>query len=146
MKLEFTTSPVVADWVARRVEGLENRDDFGPSSCLGIGRNGVAVAGVVYSMYRKEKYGSSVWLTIAAKQGVPWAQPEVLRQIFHYPFVELGCTRVGALIKEGNTKSIKLCTRVGFRKEGVLRRGWDGKSNALVYGLLRHECGYLNHG
>lgn len=145
--IDIVSSPNVAAWVASQIEGMRDAGEFGPCTTIGVGVNGKPAMGVVYSMFREERYGNDVRATIAAVTHLPWAKPAVLREIFRYPFEVLKCVRVTCLVKEGNERSINLAKRLGFRKEGVLRRGWDGRTNALVYSMLKSECKYLvNHG
>lgn len=136
-------SPIVTRWVAKRVE-LDDENDFGPANSIGVAIGGRPVAGVVYSWFQKKPNGNDIRVTIAAESGSMWARREVLERMFSYPFEQLQCARMTALIREGNARSEKLCRHLGFRKEGVMRRGWDGKTNALVYGILKSECKYLN--
>ena len=138
----IANSHAVAEWVAKRV-GLEGAHDFGPCASIGVAIAGRPVSGVVYSWFRREPFGNDVRATIAAEHGSKWAREAVLREMFAYPFLQLECARITCLIKEGNTRSERLCRHLGFRKEGVLRRAWDGRSNALLYGLLKSECRYI---
>jgi len=142
VKYQIIHSPAVADWVAKKVE-LNNRHEFGACYSIGVGLAGRPVAGVVYNWFREEKFGNDIRVTIAAESRVPWARKEVLRELFSYPFEDLKCERVTAFIREGNTPSEKFCKHLGFRKEGVMRRAWDGKTNAIIYALLKHECRYI---
>lgn len=141
--IDIISSPRVAQWVASKIEDMKDAVEFGPCTTIGVGVNGKPAMGVVYSMFREERHGNDVRVTIAAESHMPWAKPSVLRTIFQYPFETLGCVRITCVIKEGNDRSLNLAKRLGFRKEGVLRRGWDGKTNALVYSMLKHECRYL---
>lgn len=133
----------VTEWVARRV-GLDSADEFGLHTSIGFARNGRPIAGVVYNCFFQHPHGSDISATIAAERGSYWARPEVLRHMFAYPFTQLGCSRITVRIKEGNLPSEHLAKRLGFRKEGVMRRAWDGRSNALIYGLLKTECRWID--
>lgn len=143
MTYELIASPAVAEWVAKRV-GLQSRADFGECYAIGVGIADRPVAGVVFNWFRTEPHGGDCRVTIACEPGSKWARDEVLRTLFAYPFEHFGCVRITALIKEGNVRSEKFCKHLGFRKEGVMRKAWDGKSNALVYGLLKSECRWTN--
>lgn len=143
--ITLTSAPAVAEWVAKRV-GLPSAASFGSFTCVGVGLNGSPAMGVVYSQLQEHAHGNDIFATIAAETGRPWAKPAVLKYIFSYPFNELGCGRITCLIREGNERSVNLAKRMGFRKEGVIRRGWDGKTNALVFGILKEECRYIRNG
>lgn len=135
-------SPAVSEYVARRV-GLTSADDFGAHFSVGIAKNGRPVAGAVFNWFRQEPHGNDVRASIAAEPRVPWASDAVMRQLFHYPFNEWGCARITAIVREGNEQSVKFIKHLGFRKEGVLRRAWDGKTNAMIFSILRNECRYV---
>jgi RimJ/RimL family protein N-acetyltransferase len=141
--IEIIASPKVAQWVAARIEGFGDASRFGEHSAIGIGIDGTPVAGFVFNDLREEKHGNDVRVSAAAIPGAKWARPAVLHRLFSYVFNELDCVRVTFVIREGNTHAEKISKHLGFRREGVTRRGWDGRTNALIYGLLKTECRYL---
>lgn len=59
-----------------------------------------------------------------------------------YPFLQLACRRVTAIIAEDNIRSLKLAQRLGFQVEGTLR-DWFPGGNAKILGLLRQDCEWL---
>lgn len=63
----------------------------------------------------------------------------LIREVFNYIFVKAGCARCTCLIRKSNTRSIRLAEKLGFKKEGVLRK-YYGDEDAFVYGLLKEEC------
>ena len=137
--------PAVAHWVAAKLpsDNISSAKDFGACISLGVAIDGKPVAGVVYNNYRILPYGSDCHVTIVAEPGQKWAYPDVLQALFTYPFVQAQCGRITAVISEKNKHAIRFCEKLGFRKEGVLRRGYNGRTNALVFGLLKSECKYL---
>jgi ribosomal-protein-alanine N-acetyltransferase len=46
---------------------------------------------------------------------------EAVSKVIQYGFDELGLTRIGAVVFMNNEASIKLLTKAGFEKEGILR-------------------------
>jgi len=50
--------------------------------------------------------------------------PDVLKQVFGYPFEQLGLTRITGLVSKSNEKGIALCTWLGFTFEGVKQKRW----------------------
>lgn len=140
--IEIIASPAVAHWVAPRV-GIADPVAFGAFSAIGIGVGSRPIAGFVFSDLRVSQHGNDVRVTVAAEPGTRWARQQVLRYLFDYVFNQLGCARATFIIREGNERAERVSKKLGFRKEGVVRRGWDGKTNALIYGLLKTECRYL---
>ena len=144
MSLQIVNHPQVGEWVLQRLpeEGIASIADVGPYNAFGVVKNGKAVCGVVWNWFRQMDHGNDMRVIIVSEDP-SWCLPGVLRELFRYPFEVAGCTRITAVIREGNTKSLKLCQGLGFRKEGVLRRGYNGKSNAIVLGMLKSECKWL---
>lgn len=96
------------------------------------------VAGVVLTNYRK----IDIELSCASETGTAW-RPHVLRAIFTYIFGQLDCVRCTAVVLKGNKKIRSFIESLGFQLEGNIRLGYDGRRDALVYGLLRSECRYF---
>ena len=80
--------------------------------------------------------GPDVELSVAASPGS--GSRGLLRTVFAYVFGQLGCVRCTARIRASNQDSIALAERLGFRREGVLRKGY-GDEDAIIFGLLREE-------
>lgn len=143
--ITIIADPAVAHWVAAKMPAEEvlTGESFGACIAIGVAIGNRPVAGVVYSDYRHLPHGSDCRVTICAEPGSKWARKDVLKALFKYPFEQAQCGRITAVISEKNKHSIKFCEKLGFRKEGVLRRGYNGKTNALIFGLLKSECKYL---
>lgn len=63
---------------------------------------------------------------------------ELMRAFYTYVFEQSNCVRCTARIPADNAKSIKLASRLGFKAEGLLRRGF-GDRDALLFGLTRDD-------
>lgn len=96
------------------------------------------VAGVVFSNFR----GTDVEVSCAGETPAAW-RPHVCRAIFQYVFDQLGCVRCTSITVKGNKRARDFLTRLGFQLEGNVRLGYDGRRDALIYGLLRSECRFL---
>lgn len=96
------------------------------------------VAGVVFSNFRKV----DVEVSCASETPAAW-RPHVCRAIFKYVFEQLGCTRCTSITVKGNRKAREFLKALGFELEGNVRLGYDGRRDALIYGLLRSECRFL---
>jgi RimJ/RimL family protein N-acetyltransferase len=65
-----------------------------------------------------------------------------LRLVVRWAFEDAGLPRLHALIRPSNDRSIAVAERVGFRREGLLRRALDDRGTArdvLAYGLLPED-------
>lgn len=125
--LIFGANRNLARWAGERL-GIP---DFGPCSTIGVVKNNSLAAVLVYNNYRPPNIEMSL-----ATSTPYWASREVLGAIFRYPFVQLGCKRVTAVMAEGNVKGRAFVVRLGFTLEGfhpdMLPTG-----AAISYGMLR---------
>jgi hypothetical protein len=97
----------------------------------------------VLTEFRKLRYDQDARVTFAAVPGCRWATRQVLRELFKFAFETWGCTRLTSIVSEKNQKAIKLNRQAGWRKCGVVPRGYDGRTNAIVYSMLRDQCPWL---
>ena len=128
---------LVSELVASRIPYMRNHS-FGPCTALGVVRRGVLIGGAVYHNY----VGHDVQVSIAF-DSPGWALPGTLRALFDYPFNQLGCARMTALIGRSNKKSRKITEGLGFKLEGVHRKGLDGSEDAISYGMLKEHCPWI---
>jgi len=134
LRLVYGADAAIERWVAQRLPWV---DGFGGASAIGVARGGEVVAGVVYANFRR----SSIEVSIAADDP-RWARKGVLRALFAYPFVQLGCRRITCLIPAKNEQSLRLCQGLGFSVEGrhpALFPDDDG----ISLGLLHKDCRWL---
>lgn len=67
---------------------------------------------------------------------------EAVRLVLRYAFDELGLERIEADIDPRNEASCRFVEKLGFAREGLLRRRWrvgDEVCDTALYGLLREE-------
>jgi RimJ/RimL family protein N-acetyltransferase len=125
---------MVAAMVAARIPHVS----FDRYTALGVVRRGVLIGGAVYHNY----VGHDVQVSIAF-DSPGWALPGTLRALFHYPFNQLGCRRMTAMIGRRNKKSRRMCEGLGFKLEGVHLKGLDGEQDVFSYGLLKEHCRWI---
>ena len=99
------------------------------------------LGGVVFSDYRA---GDSAWISIYTTDK-RWCTAKILKQIFGLAFDALHCRRLNALICADNRASISLSERCGFVCEGRMRNYFDDGADALIFGMLRSECKFINN-
>lgn len=137
MRLIFGADEYLSRWVGSM--SPTEHTEFGPCTAIGVAIDGQLSGAVVYHEYRP--YCKSVQMSCAAVNK-RWLSKEAMRVFFHYPFVQLQCQRVTAIVARKNKPSRSLVEGVGFRLEGVCRKGF-GSDDAIIYGMLRHECRWL---
>lgn len=109
------------------------------ASCLILEKDGDITAVAVYNHWYPKK---SVEISIASVGG-RWLTRPFLTAVFSTPFIEWEMRRVSSSIAEDNTKSIRFCEHLGFRREGCLRQAAPNGQDLLLYGMLKSECRYI---
>lgn len=137
--LVFGHDKEIAEFVRRRTPQLDH-NGFGDCTTIGVIRHGKLIGGVVYNTYRPQIGDVMVHFAFDSPM---WATREVLASVCHYPFVQLGCQRVSAIVRRKNKRSRLFVEKaIGFRLEGTVRKGF-GDDDAMIYGVLRRECRWL---
>ena len=105
------------------------------SQCIGLERDGEMVAGVLYDYCNR----ASIYTHIAIDGPISrrW-----LHTIFHYPFVQLGCNVIIALVAEDNTASVRLVARMGFTLNTHIPDA-SPAGDLLIYTMRHDECRFL---
>ena len=137
MNLLLGCDGYVAKWVAHRIPYVRN----GWNNYTAIGLtddNHHLICGVVY-----HDMDASINIQMSIASDTPkWATRQTLKWFFHYPFEQLKVQRVTALTSSSNLNTQKMLERLGYKKEGVIRKAY-GDDDALIYGLLREEVKWL---
>jgi hypothetical protein len=69
-----------------------------------------------------------------------WVSSAVNYWMTYIAFGILKAARITCTVVPTNTASLRLIEAFGFKKEGRLRKAFDGKKDLLVYGLLPKEA------
>lgn len=77
-----------------------------------------------------------------ATRSPKWQSRRFIKAVFAYVFNQIGMKRVTLLIMEDNIKSWNLAERLGFTREGVIRRASNGR-DLYIYGMLKEECRWI---
>lgn len=134
----------IVEMVRQRIPLCEGFTEYAVG--LGVVKRNKLIGGVVFDQYSATGEQSNISVSIAFDSPA-WATPKTLRQLFRYPFTQLGCRRITALVADDNDASRSAVVRLGFQHEGVLRKFYPGDMDAHIYGLLREECRWIevNH-
>ena len=131
----YGADQAVMEWVINKVPIMMGRTPHNAFCALGVVRRGNLVGGVVFSNYRP---GIDIEISIAATTPA-WLFPDTLVRLYDYPFQQLGLPRMSAIISRKNKRCRELAEGVGWKLEGVSRRNYDGRNDACIYGLFKHE-------
>ena len=126
----------VGAWIAKQLD--EKLEKFYPFTAIGFARDGELTGGVLYNNY----HGHDIQITSAATDS-RWLSKNNLRTIYNYPYNQLGCVRTTAVTGRSNKRARTVLEKLGYRHEGTLRLGLDGKQTALIYGMLKDECKWI---
>ena len=110
--------------------------DYLPCLALNISLKNKTIAGVLINDIRPLR---DCWLTIYSTSE-RWATRSVIRYVFFVVFCVIGAQRCSVFISESNKKSFDMCVRLGFQKEGMLRKYRENGENCYVMGMLKNEC------
>ena len=80
---------------------------------------------------------------VAAVPGKRWMTKDFLWRVFAYPFLQLNCNRVTGLVREDNIVAQKFDEHIGFKREGLIRKGATDGADIILYGMLKEECRWL---
>ncbi|WAL81314.1 GNAT family protein [Pandoraea sp. XJJ-1] len=125
----------VMQFVAERTGEAAYRD----YTAIGLERDGELVAGVVYQMHT----GPAVLTHIASDGTRAWLTPAYLGAIFRYPFLQLGCNRITAIVRADNADSLRFVEHLGFEREGVMRQAERDGTDLIIFGMLKGECRFI---
>lgn len=109
--------------------------DFGPSTAIGVMLNSELHAGIVYNNFR----GFDLSMHVSAVSP-KWCSRRIVGMLLSYPFRQLGCVRVSALISARNDRARKLLRQLGFHAEGIHPLAWEGTEDALSFGMTRDDA------
>lgn len=121
---------------------------FNPNLCQGfavLDDNQKFVGAVVISNVRYDALTNKALdceISCATDHKVTW-KPDVCRAVFQYIFGQLGCIRCTSITRKNNTKARAFLDHLNFQLEGNVRKGYDGVTDALIYGLLAEECQFF---
>lgn len=112
-----------------------------PAVGIGIVDGTEPIGAVVYHGYQGHMIEASI-----ATTSPKWCQRHVLRALFWYPFRQLGVERFQAVTSKHNKRARRMLERLGFKYEGMARKGYVNGTDAAIYGMLRDECRWIGEG
>jgi len=116
-----------------------------PEPCTSIGfvraDTNALVGGVTFAGYT----GSEIWGSIWVDDPIMWTRTN-LRHMFDYPFNVCKVRRLAAIVKGDNNKSLRVIKKMRFQQEGVSRQFFGPETDGVLFGMLREECKWIDHG
>tara|TARA_R100001443_G_scaffold7014_1_gene16137 strand:- start:453 stop:911 length:459 start_codon:yes stop_codon:yes gene_type:complete len=134
IQLLLNRDDYVSAWLMSKIPDI----NFFDCKAIGVIKNQKLIAGVAYHNLRDGQIEASIAIT-----DKNWCNRKILYALFAYPFVQCRCHRILVTVKDGNKQSIKLAEKLGFKKEGKLRKMFP-PNDAVLLGMLKSECKWLN--
>lgn len=129
---------LIGQYMEERIEGLKLTPGMFSGFAI-MSDTGELAAAVVISNFR----GTDCEISCASETPMAW-RPHVCKAVFRYIFEQLGCVRCTSITTKRNKRTRAFLESLGFILEGNVRLGYDGRKDALIYGLLKSECQYVS--
>lgn len=139
ISLVYGADAEIKHYVANKIRFCTGFDNN--ATAIGFLKDGKIIGGVVYHNYD----GINIHVSIACENKL-WANRKRLHALFFYPFSTLQCERITVTIWRKNKVSRKIAEKLGFVLEGTIRNALPNRRDAMLYGLLKSECKWLNYG
>jgi hypothetical protein len=133
----FGADDLVIRWAGRAIPG------FMPSpgaKALGVVHRGELVAGVIYERFN----GVHMEVAITARKGARWATRHTLQHLFGYPFNQMRCIAISALVPASNLQSLNLALKLGFEAEAYVKFAAPDGSPMVVLKMYRDKCRWIH--
>lgn len=129
--LLFNCDRELARWAGSRL-GMQIAE---PNTSIGVAHKGQIIAAAVFNNFRHPNI-EVTFVTSSPR----WASKGAVCAILRYPFIQLGCKRVTAIIGATNQPARAFLCRLGFKLEGI-HPDVFASGAAETYGLLRKDAG-----
>lgn len=132
-RLVFNRPVLMADWLGKRLGG-----SFKSAYAMGMVEDGHIIAVVAYNQF----HWPAITMHVAAEPGKLWATREFRFHAFSYPFIQLNCRRVTALVAAKNVVSQRFEENLGFTLEGRMERALPD-DDQLIYRMFKEDCKWI---
>ena len=117
-------------------DGLKDTaDDYLPCLAVGIYQKELIGGVLIHDIREKRDCFLTIYTTTPK-----WAKRHVLKYVFGIVFKLIEAERCSVLVSESNKKSLDMCLRLGFEKEGLLRRYRENGEDCYILGMLKQDC------
>lgn len=131
----FGQDEALIRWACEKI-GYVRAERFAGCHAIGVvDDQGVLGAVAIYSGYDGDF--NDIEISFAMRPGF-YLSRAAISMFLRYPFGQLKCQRVTAATPLKATSTRQFLEKLGFKREGVLRRRF-GTDDAVVYGILAKE-------
>lgn len=86
--------------------------------------------------------GNVCWIHTAGDGN--WVSRQLIRETFHYPFVQVGVKYLFAAVAGNNHRALRFDRKMGFKDYDCLKDGWDNGVPLYILKMAREDCRWLN--
>lgn len=132
----------LCEWANKGIFGYGEYD--GKSKAIGLVLDDKLISAVTYSNFQTNDKGE----LFSCEMGIfsidkRWCNRQYLRTVYEYPFAQLRLKRVLTVCSAEDEGVIMFNKRLGFKQEGLHRKGWFTGCDAISWGMLREDCKWL---
>lgn len=142
--LAYGMQEAVGEYLTAKFPALCSIAPYRPHAAIGfVNGEGVLVGGI--GAHLVNGYDAEISIYLEPKSGFI-LDPCTVRQLCRQAFVDAGLVRVTAIVAKRNLRARKLLEGLGFKLEGIKRRGFDGRRHGAQYSMLAEDCAWLDNG
>lgn len=139
MRLAWGIDDAVGEYISAHFPELTARTMLKPHVAVGfVDNQDRLVAGVALNLESAFEGSLSIYASVRN-----FATRPMLGTLFRFVFHEKGLARLTCQVAKPNRRARRFVEKLGFRMEGVKRRGFDGRKDAVVYGMTADDCRWL---
>lgn len=128
----------IARWICKGLR--EDVNWLHDNLTFGFALDNRMIGGLIFHDYKEHQ---DVWWTIYSEDK-RWCNRRMLRHMFKVAFQNLDCRRINLLVSKNNRHCLKFVKKLGFKKEGLLRKFREDGEDCYILGMLREECPWFN--
>jgi len=114
---------------------------------IGITHQGKDIGACIWHNYHQDNWGNPLLIEVTLVTiDKRWATRQNIRELFYYPFCQLGVKRVQATCHRKAKRVRTTLKRLGFSYEGIVREAHPLGGDAAHYSMLKTECKWIVHG
>jgi RimJ/RimL family protein N-acetyltransferase len=111
---------------------------FSDAKAIGVEKDGVLVSVLAYHDFKNDINGNMYQCEISGfSVDKRWLNRHNLIEFFAYPFIQLSLKRVQMLVSVHNEGVNCMLPKMGFKKEGLLRKGYFDLSDAYLWSIVK---------
>jgi RimJ/RimL family protein N-acetyltransferase len=111
---------------------------FSDAKCIGVEKDGNIVAVLAYHDFKSDINGNIFQCEISGISiDKRWLNRHNLKEFYAYPFIQLGLKRVQMLVSVKNKGVNNLLPKLGFSKDGLLKKGYYDLSDAFLWSIVK---------